>query len=229
MAIKTHFKSTKKLTSIKPIKKVSKAKAHEIMELLCKEYPDADCELVFKSDFQLLISVILSAQTTDKQVNKVTPALFKKFPTAQKLAEADLNEIKEIIRPTGYYNSKSTNIQHCAQELIKNYQGQVPSNLEELTKLPGVGRKTANVVLGIVHKIPGWTVDTHVQRLSKRLGFTQEKDPHKIEIALQKLFPNRDWSKLSITVIWHGRRVCFAKSPNCKGCPVNHLCPSSLI
>jgi endonuclease-3 len=229
MAIKTHFKSTKKLTSIKPIKKVSKAKAHEIMELLCKEYPDADCELVFKSDFQLLISVILSAQTTDKQVNKVTPALFKKFPTAQKLAEADLNEIKEIIRPTGYYNSKSTNIQHCAQELIKNYQGQVPSNLEELTKLPGVGRKTANVVLGIVHKIPGWTVDTHVQRLSKRLGFTQEKDPHKIEIALQKLFPNRDWSKLSITLIWHGRRVCFAKSPNCKGCPVNHLCPSSLI
>ena len=197
------------------------------MDLLCKRYPDAECELHFKSDFQLLTSVILSAQTTDVQVNKVTPQLFKWFPTAKDLASADVEEIKKIIRPTGYYNAKAKNIQACARALVERFGGNVPRTLSELTTLPGVGRKTANVVLGVAHGVPGWTVDTHVQRLSKKLGFTRQEDPYKIELELQKLFPGADWSKLSITLIWHGRRLCFARKPDCPNCPVNHLCPSA--
>jgi endonuclease-3 len=208
--------------------KVSKAKAQEIMGLLCKQYPDADCELTYQNSFELLTAVILSAQTTDVQVNRVTPKLFAEFPTAKSLAQANLEKVKEIIRPTGYYNSKAANIQACAQSLVTNFGGQVPNNVEDLMTLPGVGRKTANVVLGVIHKIPGWTVDTHVQRLSKRLGFTKEEDPYKIELDLQKLFPAQDWSKLSITLIWHGRRMCYARKPDCSICPVNKLCPSSM-
>jgi endonuclease-3 len=207
-------------------KKSSPAQAQEIMQLLCKTYPDADCELNFQSTFQLLTSVILSAQTTDVGVNKVTPVLFKKFPDAKSMAEGNIEEIKEIIRPTGYFNSKATNIQRCAQSLVEQFGGEVPQTLEELTTLPGVGRKTANVVLGVAFGVPGWTVDTHVQRLAGRLGFTEETDPYKIELALQKLFANQDWSKYSITLIWHGRRICYARKPDCPKCPVNHLCPS---
>lgn len=218
-----------KTSKSKSIKKATRAVDGEIMDLLCKRYPDADCELVYASTFQLLIAVIMSAQTTDVQVNKVTPKLFKRFPNAKALAEANLDEVKEIIRPTGYYNAKAQNIQACAQALVKNFKGQVPSTQEELVTLPGVGRKTANVVLGVAHKIPGWSVDTHVQRLSKRLGFTNQSDPLKIEQDLQKLFPGQDWSKLSITLIWHGRRQCYARNPDCQHCPVNHLCPSSVV
>lgn len=207
------------------MKPVSKKTASEIMDLLCKEYPDADCELTFKSTYQLLTSVILSAQTTDAQVNKVTPKLFAKFPTAKSLAKADIEDIKEIVKPTGYYNAKAQNIQACAQALVQKYNGEVPSTQEELVKLPGVGVKTANVVLGVAFGIPGWTVDTHVQRLSGRLGLSQNKDPLKIERDLQKLFPNKDWSKYSITLIWHGRRLCYAKKPRCLECPVQELCP----
>jgi endonuclease-3 len=210
-------------------KKVSKDAAREMMDLLCKTYPDADCELTFNNDFELLIAVILSAQTTDVNVNKITPKLFKRFPTPKAMAEADLDEIKEIVRPSGYYNAKSQNIQACSQALVTRFGGQVPKTLEELITLPGVGRKTANVVLGVAHGVPGWTVDTHVQRLSQRLGLTKETDPYKIELELQKIFPGEDWSKLSITLIWHGRRICFARSPNCPGCPINHLCPSSIV
>jgi endonuclease III len=211
------------------MRKANKQKAKEMMDLLCKTYPEADCELVYANDFQLLTAVILSAQTTDANVNRITPKLFERFPTAQALATGDLDEIKEIVRPSGYYNAKATNIQNCARGLVERFNGKVPNTLEELITLPGVGRKTANVVLGVIHGVPGWTVDTHVQRLSQRLGLTKETDPYKIELDLQKLFPGLDWSKLSITLIWHGRRICFARSPNCPGCPINHLCPSSLV
>ncbi|MBX9772065.1 MAG: endonuclease III [Candidatus Obscuribacterales bacterium] len=210
-------------------KKVSRAKAQEMMDLLCKRYPDAECELTYKNDFELLIAVILSAQCTDVTVNKVTPKLFKRFPTAKALAEANLEEVQQLIRPTGFFNAKARNIQACAEGLIQKFGSRVPRTVEELTTLAGVGKKTANVVLGVAHGIPGWSVDTHVQRLSKRLGFTNEKDPLKIEKDLQKIFPGQDWSKLSITLIWHGRRTCYARKPDCANCPINHLCPSSLV
>jgi len=213
----------------KPVKKVSQAVAQQMLDLLCEKYPDADCELDFESPYQLLTAVILSAQCTDTQVNKVTRVLFKRFPTARALANGSLDEIKEIIKPTGYYNAKATNIQTCARAIVERFAGEVPSTLEELTSLPGVGRKTANVVLGTAYDVPGWTVDTHVQRLSKRLGLSANADPYKIEMDLQKHFPAQDWSKLSITLIWHGRRMCFARNPNCPECPINHLCPSSLV
>lgn len=218
-----------KTKTVKTVKLVDKKTAQTMMDLLCKRYPDADCELIFDSDFQLLIAVILSAQCTDVMVNKVTPILFKQFGTASALACAPLEEIKKIIRPTGFFNSKATNIHNCAKAIEEQYGGKVPNTQEELTKLPGVGRKTANVVLGVAHDVPGWTVDTHVQRLSKRLGLTKESDPLKIEMDLQKLFPKQDWSKLSITLIWHGRRTCYARNPDCAHCPINHLCPSSLV
>jgi len=200
-----------------------------MLKILANHYPEAQCELHFGTTFQLIIAVILSAQTTDVGVNKCTPTLFKRFPDAKALAEADLDEIKEIIKPTGFFNAKAANIQRCAQALVERFGGEVPRNLEDLTTLPGVGRKTANVVLGVAYGEPAWTVDTHVQRLSRRLGLSAEEDPVKIEFALQKLFPGEDWSKYSITLIWHGRRICFARKPNCPGCPINHLCPSSQI
>lgn len=208
---------------------VSHADAQKMMDLLRKQYPDAECELTYKNDFELLISVILSAQTTDVQVNKVTPKLFAKFSTPRALAEADIEDVKEIVKPTGYYNGKAKSIQTCAQALVNQFGSKVPDNLDELVKLPGVGRKTANVVLGVIHKIPGWAVDTHVQRLSKRMGFTHNEDPLKIELDLQKLFPNKDWSLYGITMIFHGRRMCFARNPDCPSCPINHLCPSSQV
>jgi endonuclease III len=210
-------------------KKVSVGDAQKIMDLLCSRYPDAECELTFRNDFELLIAVILSAQTTDANVNRATPKLFAKFPDAVSLATAPIEEVKELVRSTGYYNAKANNIQACARGLVERFGGKVPATVAELTTLPGVGRKTANVVLGVVHDIPGWTVDTHVQRLSKRLGFSEQEDPAKIEKDLQKLFPERDWTKYSITLIWHGRRCCEARNPDCAACPVNHLCPSSLV
>jgi len=208
---------------------VPEAVAQEMMDRLCKRYPDADCELDFGSTFQLLTSVILSAQTTDVQVNKCTPGLFKKFPTAKALAEANIEDVKDLIKPTGYYNAKAANIQKCAQALVEKFGGEVPKTLEELTQLPGVGRKTANVVLGVAFGVPGWTVDTHVQRLSGRLGLSNNTEPHKIEIDLQNLYPEKDWTKYSITLIWHGRRLCYARNPNCAECPINDLCPSSQV
>lgn len=211
------------------VPKADRAQAREIMDALLSLYPDSACELVFASDFQLLIAVILSAQCTDQQVNRVTEKLYARFPDAKALAEADLEEIKAIIKPTGYFNAKANNIQNCARMLITKYGGKVPQSVEELTVLPGVGRKTANVVLGVLHNIPGWSVDTHVQRLSKRFGFTREEDPLKIENDLQKLFPGEDWSKLSITIIWHGRRLCYARKPACGECPLQSFCPSSEV
>jgi endonuclease-3 len=208
---------------------VSPSTAQKMIDELCKLYPDASCELDYDTPFQLLVATILSAQTTDVVVNKVTKELFKRFGNPRALAEADLNEVKEIIKPTGYYNAKATNIQNCAQAIVAKFGGEVPKTQAELTTLPGVGVKTANVVLGEAYDIPGWTVDTHVQRLSHRLGLSTHSDPLKIERDLQNLFPKADWSKLSITLIWHGRRMCFARKPNCQSCPINQLCPSSLV
>lgn len=229
IAGKKKIQGKAKLSKAETFKKVSPAIAHKEMDLLCKKYPDADCELDFKNNYQLLIAVILSAQTTDVSVNKVTKELFRRFPDPRSLANASPDAIKEIIRPTGYYNAKAANIQKCAQALVERFSGEVPKSMDDLITLPGVGRKTANVVLGVAHGIPGWTVDTHVQRLSKRLGFTNKSDPKKIEVDLQKLFPEQDWSKLSITLIWHGRRQCFARKPDCPDCPINHLCPSARV
>ncbi|MBU6454194.1 MAG: endonuclease III [Cyanobacteria bacterium REEB67] len=213
------------------VRPVGKATAAEIAAKLVERYPDADCELDYETDFQLLIAVIMSAQSTDVTINKVTPKLFKDYGTPQKLAEADIEKIKRIIMPTGFFNAKAKNIQDCAQMIVTKYGGKVPTTREELITLPGVGRKTANVVLGVAHNIPGWTVDTHVQRLSKRLGFTRESDPYKIELDLEELFPPKkfDSTQLSITLIWHGRRCCFARKPDCINCPVNQLCPSSEV
>jgi len=199
------------------------------MKLLCAEYPEASCELEFATPFQLLIATILSAQTTDVQVNKVTKHLFARFPDAKALAAADIQEVRELIKGTGYYNAKAKNIQACAQAIDRKFDSAVPALQADLVTLPGVGRKTANVVLGEAFGIPGWTVDTHVQRLSRRLGFTDETDPYKIELALDKLFPKANWSQLSITLIWHGRRMCYARKPECQRCPVKALCPSSLV
>ncbi len=207
---------------------VSPAVAREMMADLCKLYPDADCELTYKNDFELLIAVIMSAQTTDVQVNKVTPKLYNRFPNAAALAAANPEEVKDIIKPTGYYNNKAKLVQACAAALVEKFGGNVPKTLDELITLPGVGRKTANVLLGVIHNIPGWTPDTHVQRLTMRLGMTQNTDPYKIELDLQKLFPKQDWTKYSITLIWHGRRLCFARNPDCPSCPLKHICPSSL-
>ncbi len=208
---------------------VSRKIARLIMRRLCEQYPDAQCELSFATPFQLLIATILSAQTTDVSVNKVTTALFKRYPDPNSLAKANLDELKQLIKPTGYYNTKANNIKACAQMLVSKFQGIVPYEQEELVSLPGVGRKTANVVLGVAFGVPGWTVDTHVQRLAKRLGYTEEADPYKIELALQRLFPKADWSLYSITLIWHGRRLCFARKPNCLDCPVKLYCPSAEI
>ncbi|SRR5579885_115881 len=227
--------AVKKVAARKPpapvpkVKKVSVRQAQEMMDILCRTYPNAECELNFRNDFELLIAVILSAQCTDATVNKVTPHLFKRFPTPKALAEAPLDEIKQIIRPTGFFNAKAQNIQKCAISLVERFGGRVPTTLEEMTTLAGVGRKTANAVLGVAHGMPGWTVDTHVQRLSRRMGLTGNDDPVRIEQDLQKLYPGQDWSKLSITMIWHGRRMCFARKPDCPRCPINHICPSSLV
>jgi endonuclease-3 len=223
----TSGKSGATAQSLKAPPLVSNKIAKKMMQALRKLYPEAECELKFNTPFQLLIATILSAQTTDVSVNKVTPVLFKRFPKAQALAKADPEEIKEIIKTTGYYNAKAANIQKCAQKLIENFKGDVPADRDSLITLPGVGSKTANVVLGVAYGVRGWAVDTHVQRLSKRLGFTDNSDPIKIEQDLEKLFPKENWSKLSITLIWHGRRVCFARKPACHLCPISQLCPSA--
>lgn len=217
----------KKVKGPEKVVMVPRDVAHKEMDILCHTYPEADCELDFKTDFQLLIAVILSAQSTDVTINKVTAQLFKHYPTAETLAEADIEHVKKLIMASGFFNAKAKNIQACAQMLVTKHGGKVPIDHDALTELPGVGRKTANVVLGVAHNIPGWSVDTHVQRLSRRLGFTKETDPYKIEFDLQKLFPKQDWSKLSITIIWHGRRMCFARKPDCPRCPLKDICPSS--
>ena len=201
-------------------------RARKVNRVLAQTYPRAQTELDFSSAFQLLVATVLSAQTTDKRVNLVTPDLFACFPDAHALAAADRAEVETMVESTGFFRAKTDALLKLSQALCERYGGQVPGRLADLVTLPGVGRKTANVVLGNAFGIPGITVDTHVGRLSRRLGWTDEQDPVKVEHAVGALFPRRDWAALSHLLIWHGRRCCHARRPACGACPVAHWCPS---
>lgn len=212
-------------------KRVSKKqRALEILLILKRLYPDATCSLTYKTPVQLLVATILSAQCTDERVNKVTPALFARFPDAKSLASADREELETLIRSTGFYRNKAKNIQGACQKIITEFANEVPQQMEQLLTLPGVARKTANVVSAHAYgNIQGVTVDTHVKRLSGRLGLTEETDPVKIERDLMGLLPQSDWEIYSISLIYHGRAVCKARNPNCGGCELSHLCPSAML
>ncbi|WP_206789495.1 endonuclease III [Amycolatopsis sp. MtRt-6] len=189
-------------------------------------YPDAHCELDFTTPLELLVAVVLSAQTTDVRVNLVTPALFKRYRTAADYAGADRTELEEYLRSTGFYRAKANSVMGLGAALVERFGGEVPAKLEDLVTLPGVGRKTANVVLGNAFDVPGITVDTHFGRLVRRWGWTTEEDPVKVEHAIGELIPRKEWTMLSHRVIFHGRRVCHAKKPACGACPLAKDCPS---
>ena len=202
----------------------------EIIRLLREEHPDAHCELDFESPLQLLVATILSAQCTDVRVNKVTPALFARYPTAQDLAEAEMDELQELVRSTGFFRNKAKNIRGAAQRLVLEYDGDVPNDMDDLLSLPGVARKTANVVMGNAYgHAEGVVVDTHVKRLSQRLGLTTETTPVKIERDLMTLVPDDEYVDFPHLLIFHGRRVCKARKPDCASCTLNELCPSSEV
>jgi len=196
-----------------------------LMATLASLYPEADCALNFEGPLQLLIATILSAQCTDKRVNLVTPALFARFPTVQDYADADLDAIKKLVASTGFYHNKAKNIQAACKQIIALHGGEVPSTLEQLVELPGVGRKTANVVLGDAFNTPGITVDTHVGRLSRRMGLTVHDDPVKVERDLMALVPRKHWTTFSHRMILHGRAICDARKPLCEVCLLASSCP----
>ena len=204
--------------------------ATQIYQKLALAYPNAKCELLHENCFQLLIATILSAQCTDIRVNQVTPQLFATFPDVASLAQAPIASLEEIIRSTGFFRSKAKNIRQCAQKIMALYQGEVPATMEALTALPGVGRKTANVVLGnCFHQNVGIVVDTHVKRLAHRLGLTAHRDPEKIEQDLMPLFAPTQWTQLSHLLIFHGRRQCAARKPQCSTCPLQECCRFYLL
>jgi len=198
----------------------------ELISILKATYPEAKTALRFSSPLELLIATILSAQCTDERVNMVTKSLFAKYPSAKAYAQAKLAELEQDIRPTGFFHNKAKNIKACCEQLEEKFHGLVPNRLEELTKLPGVGRKTANVVLGNAFNIPALVVDTHVKRVASRLGLTSQKDADKIEQELMGIIPREEWILFSHLLIFHGRRICKAKTPSCPICPVAKLCPS---
>jgi endonuclease-3 len=201
-------------------------RARRIDRALAELYPDARAELDFTTPLELSVATILSAQCTDRRVNEVTPALFRRYPDAAAYAGADRAELEEMIRSTGFFRNKANSLMKLGQQLDERFDGEVPRTLEELVTLPGFGRKTANVVLGNAFGVPGITVDTHFGRLVRRWGWTEETDPVKVEHAVGALFPKRDWTMLSHHVIWHGRRRCHARTPACGACPIANLCPS---
>lgn len=203
-----------------------KERALAIIKCLKKMYPGAKIELDFKTPIQLVVAVILSAQCTDKRVNMVTPALFKKYRTAQDFARAKQSELEKLIHSTGFYKAKAKSIIGCAKRIVERFGGKVPNQMEDLTTLPGVGRKTANVILGNIYDTPGLVVDTHMIRVANRLGLTDKADPHKIEIQLCEVIPQKEWTLFSHLIIWHGRRCCSARKPNCPACDIKNLCPS---
>ena len=205
-------------------KKMSKDHVRKILKILSRTYPDVKTALRHRSPLQLLVATILSAQCTDKQVNQVTPALFKKLRTAKDFADVPLADLEEMIRPTGFYKNKAKSTKACCKALVERHGGKVPKNIEDLVKLPGIGRKTANVILGSAFGIPGIVVDTHVKRLSQRIGLTSEKDPVKIEFDLMRQIPKKDWISFSHQMIWHGRTLCLARKPKCPECPLLDLC-----
>lgn len=201
-------------------------RARRIDRILAETYPYAVAELDFETPFELLVATVLSAQTTDVRVNAATPALFARFPDAHAMAAATEPELQELVRSTGFYRNKASAILRLSQELVARHDGEVPARLEDLVALPGVGRKTAFVVLGNAFGRPGITVDTHFGRLARRLGFTAENDPVKVEHAVAALFPPKDWTMLSHHLVFHGRRVCHARRPACGACPIARWCPS---
>ena len=201
-------------------------RARKVDRVLADTYPDAHIELDFDDPFQLLVVTVLSAQTTDRRVNAVRPTLFAAYPTPLAMAGAAREPLEQIIGPLGFFRAKTEALLKLSHALVERYDGRVPPRLDDLVTLPGVGRKTANVVLGNAFDIPGITVDTHFGRLARRLGWTEETDPVKVEHAIGALFPRRDWTLLSHHLIWHGRRVCHAKKPACGACPVARWCPS---
>ena len=201
-------------------------RARKTNRVLAETYPEARCELDFDNPFELLVVTVLSAQTTDKRVNAVRPALFAAYPDAAAMAGADREKLEQLIQPTGFFRAKTDSLLKLSQALVERFDGQVPGRLEDLVTLPGVGRKTANVVLGNAFDVPGITVDTHFGRLARRLGWTVETDPVKVEHEVGALFPKRDWTMLSHHLIWHGRRMCHARNPACGVCPVARWCPA---
>lgn len=204
----------------------SSANVPIVLKLLEKHYPDAECALHHKNEFELLVATILSAQCTDERVNKVTPELFSRYPNPAAMAKAPLEDLENLIRSTNFYKNKAKNLKACAQSLVDSHQGLVPQSMEELTELAGVGRKTANVVLGNAFDIPvGIVVDTHVARLSYRLGWTRHEDPQKIESDLQKIIPKEMWIQISHLLIFHGRQICKARRPLCESCFLFDHCP----
>jgi len=205
-----------------------KEKADKVRLILCTTYPDVKTQLDFKTPFQLLVATILSAQCTDRQVNQVTPILFLQLASPQDFAEADVETIEKLIRPTGFYHNKARNIRLCSEMLINRFHGMVPDTLEDLIQLAGVGRKTANVVLGAAFGKPGIVVDTHVARISGRLGLTRNQYPEKIEMDLMLLIPKKSWNEFCLRLIYFGRAICKARKPGCVSCPLLHLCPYSL-
>lgn len=202
------------------------ARANAIATRLALSYPDVECPLTHRNHFELLVAVILSAQCTDAAVNKVTPELFRRYPDAAALSGASTHDIEALIRTLGLFRAKAKSLQRCARQLVEEFEGQVPAAMTELTKLAGVGRKTANVILGHAFATPGIAVDTHCKRLSNRLGLTGEQDPTKIERDLGCLLPPKEWIGFSHRLIIHGRRVCHARKPNCGGCMLREWCPS---
>ena len=211
-------------------KKAKIARAAEAFDLLTEEYPEAHCELDFVEAFQLGVATILSAQTTDVRVNMVTPELFRRYPDAKALANAAQDDVEQVVKSTGFFRNKSKNIIGFARGLMADHDGAVPRTMAELSALPGVGRKTANVILGNAFGLDeGVVVDTHVKRITTLLGFTKEKTPEKVEQDLMALFPLERWTLLAHLLIWHGRRVCDAKKPRCEACTLSGLCPSSRV
>ncbi|WP_426242891.1 endonuclease III [Nocardioides sp. LHG3406-4] len=201
-------------------------RARKVDRILAETYPDARCELDFDNPFELLVVTVLSAQTTDRRVNTARPSIFAAYPDAHAMASASREHLEQLLGPLGFFRAKTESLLKLSAALVEDHDGEVPASLDELVKLPGVGRKTANVVLGNAFGIPGITVDTHFGRLVRRLGWTEETDPVKVEHAIGDLFPKRDWTMLSHHLIWHGRRRCHAKKPACGACPVARLCPS---
>ena len=209
-------------------KKTDLAKrATDVLKLLKREYPVAICELTHESAFQLLAATILSAQCTDVRVNMVTPALFDAYPTPEKLSLADVSHVEQLVRSTGFYQTKAKNLVAMSNQVMTRFGGEVPREIEDLITLPGVGRKTANVLRSVVFNLPGLPVDTHVGRLSRRLGLTKLEDPVKVEYELNAMLPSQEWGQFSLRLILHGRRVCDAKKPKCEDCLLEKLCPSS--
>ncbi len=217
MAVSTQSQTFRRVKS-------RKQKAHVVLNELSRCYPRVECGLVYHNPLELLIATILSAQCTDVRVNKVTPELFAAFQNVSDFADAPPTKLEEAIRSTGFFRNKARNIRACCRQLVELYDGQVPGSLAELVELPGIGRKTANVVLGEVFHVPGLVVDTHVKRLANKIGLTREKTPEKIEQDLMKIVPEQNWTLFSHLLVTHGRQVCFARRPQCWECVLRRIC-----